>query len=257
MDSLRPSDFLRMHRVEWVTTEEQFMPIDWYDNCTTLTAPLTLRPDSPARVLPIVIGVDIGTKHDCTAAVGMYYDMLKPEVGLAFHRIWTPPPTQTGLDLEATVEQYLLEMSQKFKIAAIVYDPHNFHRSMVTLRKKGLPLIEYTQNGSLMISATQNMYDLFRHGVMAVYKDDELRQHVHFAKAKVDERGFRLVKEANSTYHIDGAVAMAMAAYHVVKVGGIDTSKRIKIDSPFSDATAWTPNYINQDFLPEALRSKN
>jgi hypothetical protein len=73
----------------------------------------------------------------------------------------------------------------------------------------------------------------------------------------VDERGFRLVKEANSTYHIDGAVAMAMAAYHVVKVGGIDTSKKVKIESPFSDATAWAPNYIDQSLLPEALRSKN
>lgn len=257
MESLRPSDYLRMHRVEWVTTDEQFMPIEWWDKCATLTGPLTLQPANPNRTLPIVVGVDVGTKHDCTAAVGMYYDLMKPEVGLAFHQIWTPPPGNLGLDLEATIEQYLLEMSGKFKIAAVVYDPHNFHRSMVTLSKKGLNLIEYAQHGGTMIAATQNLYDLFRTGVMRVYKDDELRQHIHFAKAKLDERGARLMKDPNATYHIDGAIAMAMAAYHVVKVGGIDTSQRIKIESPFSDATAWrSPYYVDQSFLPEPLRDK-
>jgi phage terminase large subunit-like protein len=245
-----------MHRVEWVTTEEQFMPIEWYDKCTTLKAPLTLQPDNKYRTLPIVIGVDIGVKHDCTAAVGMYYDMMKPEVGLAFHRIWTPPPGMIGLDLEETIEAYILDMYKKFKIAAIVYDPSQFHRSMVTLHKKGLPLVEFTQAASNMIAATQNMYDLFRQGIMAVYPDDQLRQHVHFAKAKVDERGFRLVKDKEAAYPIDAAVAMAMASYYVVKVGGIDTSKRIRIESPFSDVTGWNPNYVDQSLFPEALRDK-
>jgi len=256
MQGLRPSDFLRMHRVEWVTTEEQFMPIEWYDKCTTLTAPLMLQPQNPARTLPMVIGVDIGVKHDCTAGLGMYYDMMRPQVGLGFHRIWTPPPGMIGLDLEETIEAWIIQMAKAFKVAAIVYDPSQFHRSMVTLHKRGLPLVEFTQSSTNMIAATQNMYDLFRQGIMAVYPDDQLRQHVHFAKAKVDERGFRLVKDKESTYPIDAAVAMAMASYYVVKVGGIDTSNRIRIESPFSDATGWDANYIDQSMLPEPLRDK-
>src|SRR4030065_2084298 len=90
MQSLRPSDFLRMHRVEWVTTEEQFMPIEWYDKCTTLASPLILRPADPYRTLPMVIGVDIGVKHDCTAGGGMYYAMMKAHDGRALPRIMNP-----------------------------------------------------------------------------------------------------------------------------------------------------------------------
>lgn len=256
MQSLRPSDFLRMHRVEWVTTEEEFMPIEWWDRCEVLPSSLLYQPDNPARTLPMVIGVDIGIKHDCTAAVGMYYDVKVPRVGLGFHKIWTPPPDEVGLDLETTIERWLEEMCSKFRVSAIVYDPRDFHRSMVTLKKKGYNLVEYTQSASNMISATQNMYDLFRQGIMAVYKDDELRQHIRFAKAKVDERGFRLVKDKAATYKIDGAVAMAMAAYHVIKIGGIDTSIPIRIESPFSDVSAWSHNYIDQSMFPEPLRDK-
>lgn len=257
MMTIRPSDFLRMHRNTWVSSNESFIPIELWDRAAThLTGPATLFKDDNRRRYPISVGIDIGMKHDCSALVGVYWDAGKRRAGIAFSRIWTPP-VDAMLDLEFTVEEELLRLHREFKIVSVVYDPAQFQRSSITLQRKGLPMVEYPNTAGNMMLATQALYDLLKNDTLDAYPDPELRDHIRYATAETTSRGFRLVKGRNAKFKIDAAIALAMACFDAVNRGGVDTSVPIQIISPFSDATAIRIPTIMDEFnmkLPAALR---
>jgi phage terminase large subunit-like protein len=257
--TLRPAEYMRLHENQWVTTHEAFLPMDLWDQCVTIEQPLIYDMTNAYRRFPISVGVDIGTRHDCSAVVGVYYDSNRNKVGLAFHRIWQPTAGE-DFDLEETVEKFIIDMAATFKIVSIVYDPTQFHRSMVTLKKKArLNLKEFPQTATNMTYASQNLYDLIRNKAIEVYSADDLRSHLASARAEDKGRGFRIVKDKHSTGKIDGAIALAMAAYEAISTGGVDISIPIRVEMPFADASGWkqkTPQQMMEEqYLPPELRS--
>lgn len=256
-DSLRPMKFLQLHRNEWVTSEESFIPENFFTRAVVLDRPLLYDPDSEFRKHPISIGVDIGIKHDDAAIVGTYYDPKVGKVKQAFHYIWKTDP-EYPLDIEHTVEAKLLEMNGLFNIVAVLYDPYQFHRSATTLKTKGLPMIEYAQSESNMTAASQNLYDLYKTQRIEHYAADDMEEHVTLAAAKNKGRGFRLVKDDESGAPNDAAIALAMSAFDAVNRMGVDTSIKVVWESPFSDFTGLpekSSRHQAEEGLPFALRS--
>lgn len=264
---LPPLQFLRLHRNMWVSNEDQFIPVEWFDAAvergaqTGLTAPLTMAQESPLRNMPISLAVDVGVKQDCSAVVGVYYDLKRARVGLACCSVWNPKK-MGEIDLEATVEAYIHDVYKKLKVISIVYDPSNFHRSMTTLKNMRYPMLEVPQSGDPMIKASKALYDSLRNGTFESYPEPELREHLKYAIGKATPRGFRIAKEKNSKYPNDAAVALAMAVHDAIERGGMDTSKPIRIVSPFTDHTRDMGPYQrprqkdDESWLPEALRSR-
>ncbi len=256
-ESLRPMKFLQLHRNEWVTSEEAFIPENFYTRAIVLDRPLLYDPDSEFRKHPISIGVDIGIKHDDAAIVGTYYDPKEGKCKQAFHDIWKTDP-EYPLDIEHTVENKLVEMNELFNIVAVLYDPYQFHRSATTLKTKGLPMIEYAQSESNMTAASQNLYDLYKTQRIEHYSADDMEEQVTLAAAKNKGRGFRLVKDDESGAPNDAAIALAMSAFDAVKRMGVDTSVKVVWESPFSDFTGIPEKSSRQkeeEGLPFALRS--
>ncbi len=254
MTTLRPMDFLRLHRNQWVTSEEEFIPIKYWDEAAVLDGPVIYQPDNKYRQYPISIGVDAATKSDCTAIVGCYYDPERVKVGIAFHRIWTPSKTER-FDL-TVVEDYIKDVSKLCTINAIVYDPTQLHQAMTNLEKQGFRVVEFPQTATNMTAATHHLYDIMKGGMFETYPNDDLRAHIQFAKAEIKGRGMKLTKHTKRSKHkIDAATALAMAAYDAVKRGGVDTSEIIKITSPFGDMTAVKKKVYKEENLPAALRN--
>jgi hypothetical protein len=158
------------------------------------------------------IGVDAATKGDCAAVVAVVLDGGR--VRLACHRIWTPRKGDP-LDLEETVERYLLQLANLHMIETIRYDPFQMARSAVTLRKAGLPMAEYPQTSGNLTAAGQNLFELIRSRGLAVYPDRELRDHAINAVAVDSGRGWKLSKEKASR-KIDGLVALSFAALSAI-----------------------------------------
>jgi phage terminase large subunit-like protein len=257
MDSLRPAAYLRLHLNQWVTSHEQFIPVEWYDIAAkSYHAPATLWDDHPFRHYPITIAIDAGVKRDTTALVGVGYDSKRGKVGELFHKIWTPAPGDQ-VDLDATVERELIELYGKFNVVKITYDPTHLLQTMLRLKQKGFPTEPFQQTRPNMIQASQLLYDLFKNHNLETYPDDEMRKHIQMAVAETTSAGFRIVRNKASTkrHHVDGAIALAMACYAAVRSGGVDISIPLVLESPSSDATAWvTPS--DEMNIPFALRSE-
>src|SRR5262245_43972014 len=96
---LRPAQFQRLHRNEWVSSENRFIDPEPYDACVEPG----LRPDPRGTLF---IGVDASIRRDSTPCVAIRYDDFSDRLVLADHKIWKLLPGQP-INLEASVEFYL------------------------------------------------------------------------------------------------------------------------------------------------------
>lgn len=253
--SLRPAAYLRLHMNAWVTTHEEFIPVEWFDEAAQVyEADADLWDAHPFKYWPLYVGVDAGVKHDCTAIVAVGYDAERAKLGIVKHKIWTPKPDE-WFDLDSTVEHFLKDLYHRYKIASIVYDRTQLHQTMTRLHFAGFPVHEFSQS-SKMIEASQLLYDLFKNKKVEAYEDEELRKHIQMARAEVTPRGFKISKsrlDRTMQHKDDAAVALAMAAYAAITEGGVDISVPVVIESPFSDMQV---NRTKEDgWLPFELRS--
>lgn len=209
---LRSNTYLRLHLNEWVSSESSFFDMDKWDNCVD---PLH-RPPDPSKRITLDVGVDVAIKKDRAAVVSAYRRGSQDSRMLCLgpKRFWQPSP-EDPLDLEETIEKYLMELSEKYYIREILYDPYQFHRSATTLAKKGLKLTEFPQTVPNLTAIGQNLYDLIEFRGLALYPDTELRKEAAMAVGKETGRGLRIVKEKVS-HKIDQIIALAEACYAAV-----------------------------------------
>ncbi|MBA7522476.1 hypothetical protein ES705_14595 [subsurface metagenome] len=216
---LRPNTFLRLHENRWVSSESAFVSPEMWDACIDPN----IRPILPGFQGKLSLGVDIGTTHDSSCVVGVY--KAENKVFLGCHKVWIPT-RKTPIDIEETVEVYLKELYKLYNIDSIAYDPYQFHRSGISLKKLGLPMEEFPQTTDRLVLAGENLYSLIKGRNLVVYQDKEVRNHVLKAIAKESSRGFRLIKSKQSD-RIDLAISLAMSA---VKAVSLDTSRpRIRL----------------------------
>lgn len=251
--SMRPDQFLRLHRNEWVTSQSAFIPQKYWDRAEKLPAPLASISDSPWRHAPISVGIDISVSGDRAAVVGTYYDTERSKVCLAFDRIWHPS-TEHELD-PAEIEQYILNMAKTLNVSVCYYDPYQFHRSSIVLQNRGMTMVRFDQTTKNTTAMSQNLFDLFKTKQIEVYPNDELKEHVIYAAAEDKGRGYRIVKNETTRRPVDGAVALAMSAFDSVSKAGVDTSKSIVIQYPESELTTMNLEDVSQKHLPPELRS--
>jgi len=207
---LRPNAYLRLHENRWTSGEDQFIEMADYDACVDTNH----RPLLEDKGLRVVVAVDIGTKSDTSAVVAV--TKKDNRIILVTHRKWIPSK-ENPIDIEETVEKYLLELSKKFSIVEVRYDPYQFHRSGVSLAKEGLNMVEFPQTIPNLTDMGQNLYDLIKGKNLLFYKDDDMRQHAQNARAQETPRGFRIVKGI-STKKIDLFIALAMACLGAVQI---------------------------------------
>uniref|UniRef100_A0A6M3XNA8 Putative terminase n=1 Tax=viral metagenome TaxID=1070528 RepID=A0A6M3XNA8_9ZZZZ len=209
---LRVNNYLRLHQNLWVSSESGLFDMDKWDECVDPGH----RPPLPDKTIQLWVGVDVSTKKDRSAVVSVYRDGDKVKLGPK--RWWQPSPGDP-MDLEETMEAYILELNSNYTILNIKFDPWQFHRSAITLKKKGLPMQEYGQSGPAMTEAGQNIYDLVQYGNIVLYECKDMRYEATCSIAKETSRGLRIMKE-KSTQKIDQIVALAMAGLGVSKASG-------------------------------------
>jgi len=208
--SLRANTYLRIHENRWVSNESNLFDMDKWDRCVNPAH----RPPMPDKEITLWVGVDASLKKDRSAVVSVYKDQ-DGRILLGPKRFWQPSKTNP-MDLETTMEAYLLELHQGFILRTVRYDPYQFHRSAMTLRGKGLPMEEYPQTTGNLTDMGQNLYDLVEYGNIILYACKDLRYEATCAVAKETERGFQITK-VKSSQKIDEIVALAMAVLPAAK----------------------------------------
>lgn len=257
-EQLRPNAYLRMIENRFVSGEEQFIPVEWWDRAAIA------EPIVADRSLPVTLGVDAALKRDSAAIVACAWESGK--VRAVSHRIFTPVRGEV-LDVEETLEEAIRDYARRFRIRKVLYDPWQFQRSAQALAKAGLPMEEYPQSMPNLTAMSTNLYELLKGGNLIAYPDPDVRLAVQRAVAVETSRGLKISKE-KASHKIDVLVALAIAALGAVQKPETPTAgladafaeanaglRRANINRPEIDTSDFaTPDSLNMPRTPSKWR---
>ncbi len=199
---LTPSEFQRVHRNQWVTSENVFVQPEWWEAC---------RGDMPAFTpdTPVIVGMDAGVSNDCFALVGV--SRIGEMVYVRFVRIYRPPKGGT-INFDE-IERYIREeLVKTYHVQQIAYDPTQLHQMASRLTRDGVVWMYEFKQGEPRAVADKQLYDSIMYRHIVHDGNHELTEHVIHANSKADaqEHSLRIIKRADHL-KIDAAVALSMA----------------------------------------------
>jgi phage terminase large subunit-like protein len=209
--SLRPNQFQRMIRNEFVAAESSFIDMQWLNDCTD---PLLARKVAD-KSLVCWAGVDASVKHDSTALALTTFDHASQKVVLCDHRIFQPSPEQP-IDFASAIEATILDWHSRFTLQACVFDPYQMASSAQTLLRHGVVMTEFPQTLPRLTKMSENLYTLLKGRNLLLYRDQEIHTAISRTIATEGSRGWKLDK-AKQSHKIDITVAIAMAALAAVE----------------------------------------
>jgi len=199
---LTPSEFGRVHRNQWATSENTFVPAEWWAACAG---------DIPAfdERVPVVVGMDAGVSSDTFALVGV--SRIGDITYVRFCRIWKPPK-QGKIDFDEIDSFIRNELVKQYNVVQIAYDPHQLHDMATRLRKDSVTWMYEFKQANPRLEADKALYDVIRDRRIVHSGDPQLTEHVKNANSKSegDIDKLRIVKRAEHL-KIDACVALSMA----------------------------------------------
>jgi len=197
-----PRQFAREWLGEYTSGDEAF-PLDVYDACVDPN----YRPPYADRSRAIVLALDGAVSRDSMALVGVDEDW-----NLVYAREWRPPSGGTIDHRDVLAE--LLDLSRRFRIAVVGYDPSQIHGLVLAGLDAGLPMVPVSQatglSGGTMARFTSALLESMHEKRLRLFRSPELRDHVARARFTARTGADRLTK-SRSTDQIDLAVALVMA----------------------------------------------
>jgi terminase large subunit-like protein len=209
---LRPNAYLRMIENRFVTSEQTFIDMSWWDACC-IARPVLADPS-----MSVWVAVDASTKRDSTAIVVVTFDKATKKPRLVWHKIINPTKDEP-IDFEQHVEEVLLGLKSRFRVRGIYFDPFQMQATSQRMKRAGLNMIEFPQTTANITAASQNLYELIKSEGIVVYPDADIRLAIQRSVAVENPRGWRITKE-KASHKIDVVVALGMAALAAVKKSG-------------------------------------
>ena len=201
------ADWRRLHLNQWTPSRDAWLP----NGCwARLRSDLEL-----AEKAELYLGVDIAIRHD-TSAVAWASRLEDGRIHLGCHTWAANPDAKAHQHLPGgeirleLIEEFILELSHRYRIREVAYDPQYFTRSAQLLQDRGLTMVEYLQGSRPMVEATQVFYQACKEGRLTHDGDPVLAAHIDGAAAYPTEGGWKL-RKLNPHQHIDACIAAVLA----------------------------------------------
>lgn len=198
---LTESEFNRMHRNQWASSEDIFVPLEWWDACRQ-SIPASDERDS------MVVGIDAGISSDSFGIVGVV--RRGDFVYTRYVKEWKPP--KGGVIDFREPEAELRRLAKEYRVVCFTYDPYQLHDFCTRLRRDGVGWFKEFPQGQDRLKADKQFYDTIRERRFIHDGDAALTAHIVNANAKTDGDKLRIIKRAEHL-KIDLAVAASMASY--------------------------------------------
>jgi phage terminase large subunit-like protein len=223
---LPESSYRRLFLNEWAASEDRLADEDDLAACVVLDGPLDPRPG-----VRYVVGLDVGVKHDRTAAVVAHAERLpgseRPRVVVDRLQVWTPSklrPVRLG-----DVEAWLVEAARRYG-ARVRLDPWQALDLAQRLKSVGIPVEEFTFSSGSVGRLATTLLTLVRERALALPDDVGLLDELRNLRLRETSPGvYRLDHDRNR--HDDRAVAVALAATYLVERGHAGPGRTL---SPFA-----------------------
>lgn len=210
---LPPNEYLRIHRNQWVSPQQEFIPAEWWHACHWQSHNLSEFP-LPQANTPMVFAIDAGLSNDYFAIVGVWRkgDKIIPH----YVRRWIPP-RNGKLDF-GEPEAEIRRLCTQYNIVEWTYDEYQLHDMTTRLRRDGLGWFKPFPQQTLRAIADKLLYDTIASRNIIHDGNNVLEEALRNADAKIEgDKKLRLVKRSASM-HIDPAVALSMANHEALRL---------------------------------------
>lgn len=219
---LPPNQFQRMHRNQWVSSTETFVPMEWWDACKH--APEDWPKIEKARQ-PMIITLDAAVSG---AALGIFMGCRHPdnprEILTVYSQKWDPGGSDGKIDFYGTEENpgldlVLRRLINEYNVIMVAYDEFQLHSFTSQMKLDGLAWFRAFPQGNERLIADSLFRDLIRERRFWHRGEKDLREHVQNADAKIDpqDRKIRIVKRAERLNN-DLAVCASMCCRELMRL---------------------------------------
>jgi phage terminase large subunit-like protein len=199
--TLTPGEFNRVHRNQWGSSLNKFVPDAWWNACTE---------PSPGRdeYEMVVVALDAAVSGDCFGVVAVARDPRNTEnLVVRYAKKWEPQ----GQKLDyGPIEEEIRRISEAFSVGQFCYDPYQLHSMCTRLAGDGVGWFDEFKQGQARLVADMQLFDLIRDRRISHNGDPDLTEHIQNANAKMEGEKLRLVKRSPN-HKIDLAVCLSMA----------------------------------------------
>jgi len=218
---LTPNQFLRMHRNQWVSSTETFVPVEWWDACMRSDAEW---PDYDKTRQSQVIALDAAVSDDTFGIwMGCRHPTIAGDVLTTFVQRWKPVQGHkidfVGTEEKPGPELTLRRLIKEYNVVEVAYDPYQLHDMATRLKHEGLAWFKSFSQGADRLTADSQFRALIRERRLWHRGEPDLREHINNANAQVDkeDRRLRIVKRIEKL-KIDLAVAASMGTHEVLRL---------------------------------------
>lgn len=217
---LPPNEFLRLHRNQWVSSTEQFVPQAWWDACHWSAHGLKEMP-IPTERRPYVFAIDAGVSNDHFGIVGGWKQGDRVVVDYA--REWVPP--KNGKIDFALPEAEIRRLSKIHNVVEWAYDEYQLHDMTTRMRRDGVGYFRpFSSNAGSKSApgrpiADKLLYDVIQQRRLIHDGNRVLSEHVLNADAQVEGKHERLMLIKRSPMHkIDCCVALSRVTAEILRL---------------------------------------
>lgn len=217
---LTPNQFARIHRNQWVSTSDTFVPMEWWFACKREAGEWPEIPKSH----PHIIALDAAVSGDCFGlTLGCRHPKIKDEVMVQYAQKWTPEPNGKinfqGTEEREGPERVLRRLIRDYNVIEVAYDPFQLHDMATRLGQEHLAWFRAYSQGSDRLIADSGLRDLIRDRRIWHRGEHDLTEHIQNADVQEDkeDRKLRLVKRAEKL-KIDLAVCTSMMARELLRL---------------------------------------
>lgn len=214
---LSPAEFNRVHRNQWASSLDSFIPIEWWDSSKREIHPMY-------QDQPCILAADAAISGDCfglilisaaTAPTGLYsqLEVIPDHYAIRYVGKWTPP--HGGRIEFAAVEAEIRRLSACYNVIELTYDPYQLEDMMQRLKREMVTHIHPFNQGKDRAVADKALKDAIRDQKVYHGGEADLREHLQNANAKAEDKELRIVKRSDNL-KIDLAVSLSMALARAV-----------------------------------------
>lgn len=217
---LPPNQFERIHRNQWSTSTETFLPMEWFDHCRRQESEW---PKFDVGHQAMIIALDAATSNDNYAIfMGCRHPTSPNEVLTMYANAWKPVNGKidfVGTEEKPGPELVLRRLIKEYNIVEVTYDPFQLYDLSSRMKREGLAWFRAFNQGNDRLIADSQLRDLIRDRRFWHRGEPLLREQIQNANAKLDEQDskIRIVKRVENL-KIDLAVAASMCTHELLRL---------------------------------------
>lgn len=206
---LQTSEFERVHRNQWVNSQNAFVPPEWWYACEESE---NHKMSELSQIeTPCVIAMDAAVSGDTFGLIMISGKGDGTCAEVRYANIWKPP--KSGKIDFSEPEEEVRRLISSYNVVEITYDPYQLEDMAGRLRNELVVHLHTFNQSSERAIADKRLQDMIRERRVYHRGEPDLTQHIINAdvETSAEENRLRIVKRA-PYLKIDLAVCLSMAA---------------------------------------------